>query len=131
MGHLSIRSSIEGTLEIVGGLRKGNISPCGSSVVGGLFSGDLERLGEEGSEDRHHSPLSWGSVHRELWKRGIPLYGSSFRGTWRWAPLSGVQEGYERKAVGMDIHGGSVGQPGVGTTTGDFEMWLKGSLGVD
>jgi len=33
----------------------------------------------------------------------------------------------------MDIflHVGSVGQSGVGTSTGDFEIWLKGALGVE
>jgi hypothetical protein len=38
--------------------------------------------------------------------------------------------GYERKALGMGLylHGGSVGQPGVGSSTRDFERWLKGSL---
>ena len=41
-------------------------------------------------------------------------------------------EGYERKALGMGIspHEGSVGQPGVGSSTGDFEIWLKGALGA-
>ena len=35
--------------------------------------------------------------------------------------------------MGMGIcpHGGSVGQPGVGSSTGDFEMWLKGAVGVE
>ena len=39
-------------------------------------------------------------------------------------------EGYEKKALRMDIslHGGSVGQPGVGSSTGDFEIGLKGAL---
>jgi len=42
-------------------------------------------------------------------------------------------EGYERKAVGMGIspYGSSVGQPGVGSSTGDFEIWLKWALGVE
>ena len=42
-------------------------------------------------------------------------------------------EGYETKALGMGSspHGGSVGQPGVGSSTGDFEIWLKGALGVE
>jgi len=42
-------------------------------------------------------------------------------------------ESYERKALGMDIspHGGSVGQTGVGSFNGDFEIWLKGALGVE
>jgi len=39
-------------------------------------------------------------------------------------------EGYERKALGIGIplYGGSVGQPGVGSSTVDFEIWLKGVL---
>jgi hypothetical protein len=47
--------------------------------------------------------------------------------------FAGGPEGYERKALGMGIslHGGSVGQPGVGLSTGDFEMWLKRALGFD
>jgi hypothetical protein len=42
-------------------------------------------------------------------------------------------EGYERKALGMSIfpYGGSVGQPGVGLSTGDFERWLKVVLEVE
>jgi hypothetical protein len=42
-------------------------------------------------------------------------------------------EGYERKALGMGIslHGGSGGQPGVGSSTRDFEIWLKGALEVE
>jgi hypothetical protein len=41
-------------------------------------------------------------------------------------------EGYERKALEMGIsaHGGSLGQPGVGSSTQDFEISLKGALGV-
>jgi hypothetical protein len=41
-------------------------------------------------------------------------------------------EGYERKALGMgnSPYGGSDGQPGVGSSTGDYEIWLKGALGV-
>ena len=36
------------------------------------------------------------------------------------------------KALGMSIplYGDSVGQPGVGSSTGDFEIWLKGTLEV-
>jgi hypothetical protein len=47
--------------------------------------------------------------------------------------FSGGSECYERKALGTGIspHGGSVGQPGVGSSTGDFEIWLKGALGVE
>ena len=32
--------------------------------------------------------------------------------------------------MGISLHGGSVGQPGVGSSTGDFERWLKGALQV-
>ena len=41
--------------------------------------------------------------------------------------------GYESKVLGMGIslHGGSVGQPGMGSSTGDFEIWLKGALKVE
>ena len=42
-------------------------------------------------------------------------------------------EGCVRKALGMglSLHGGSVGQPGVGSSTADFEIWLKGALEVE
>jgi len=33
--------------------------------------------------------------------------------------------------MGISLHGGSVGQPGVGLSTGDFGRWLKGALEVD
>ena len=33
--------------------------------------------------------------------------------------------------MGIALHGGSVGQHGVGSSTGDFEMWLKGALEVE
>ena len=41
--------------------------------------------------------------------------------------------GYERKALGtgISLYGGSVGQPGVGSSSGDFEIWLKGNLEVE
>jgi hypothetical protein len=44
--------------------------------------------------------------------------------------FAGGPECYERKALGtgISLHGGSVGQPGVGSSTGDFEIWLKGAL---
>jgi hypothetical protein len=47
--------------------------------------------------------------------------------------LARGHEGYERKALGMGIspHGGSVGQPGVGSSAGDLEKWLKGAVGVE
>jgi hypothetical protein len=31
--------------------------------------------------------------------------------------------------MGIFSHGGSVGQPGVCSSTGDFEVWLGGALG--
>jgi len=33
--------------------------------------------------------------------------------------------------MGTPLYGGSVGQPEVGSSTGDFEIWLKGALEVD
>ena len=41
--------------------------------------------------------------------------------------------GYERKALetGISLHGGSVGQPGVSSSTGAFERWMKGALGME
>jgi hypothetical protein len=56
------------------------------------------------------------------------LLGNLERGSFYGAP-----EGYERNALGMGIspHGGSVGQPGVSSSTGDFDIWLKGALGVE
>jgi len=49
-----------------------------------------------------------------------------------WAPLLGTLC-YERKALetGIALHGVSVGQPGVGSSTGKFERWLKGALEVE
>ena len=130
-----------GILERVGGLQIGSISLCGSSVRGGSFleiRKDMWRRAQ-GTDITHQ--YHWGSIHRELWelverglwKRGIPLYGSSFRGTWREGSFARWPEGYERKALSMGIfpHGGSVGQPGVGSSTGDLEIWLKGALGVE
>jgi len=33
--------------------------------------------------------------------------------------------------MGISLHGGSAGRPGVGSSTGDFERWLKGALEVE
>jgi len=33
--------------------------------------------------------------------------------------------------MGISLHGGSGGQPGVGSSTRDFEIWLKGDLEVE
>jgi hypothetical protein len=42
-------------------------------------------------------------------------------------------EGCERKALvtGISLYCGSVGQPVVGSSTGDFKIWLKGNLEVE
>ena len=42
-------------------------------------------------------------------------------------------EGYERKALGtgISLYGDSVGQHGVRSSTGDFEIWLTGALKVE
>jgi len=41
--------------------------------------------------------------------------------------------GYESKALetGISLHGGSIGQNGVGFSTGDFERWLKEAQEVE
>jgi len=46
--------------------------------------------------------------------------------------FAGDPVGYERKALGkgISLHGGSAGQPGMGSSTRDFERWLKGALEV-
>jgi hypothetical protein len=46
---------------------------------------------------------------------------------------TGNPVGYERNAleVGNSLHGSSVGQIGVGSSTGDFERWLKRALEVE
>jgi hypothetical protein len=33
--------------------------------------------------------------------------------------------------MAISLYGGSVGQPGVGSFTGDFEIWLNGALEVE
>jgi hypothetical protein len=42
-------------------------------------------------------------------------------------------KGYERKAlgIGISLHGCSAGQTGVGLSTGGFERWTKGALGME
>jgi hypothetical protein len=39
---------------------------------------------------------------------------------------------YETKALGtgISLHGNSVGQTGLGSSSGNFERWLKGALDV-
>ena len=68
-------------------------------------------------------------VERDSWE-GATLYEEDHCGEPRVsAPLLGTL-GYEWKALetGSSLHGGSVGQPGVGLSTGNFERWLKGAL---
>jgi hypothetical protein len=59
--------------------------------------------------------------HLSLWQlcyKNLEGGGGSFAGD----PV-----GYERKALvmGISLHGGSVGQPEVGSSTRDFERWSK------
>jgi hypothetical protein len=80
------------------------------SVLGNLeegsSTGDFKMWAEGGSGNG--ASLSMGALFREPG-------GDSFYG----AP-----EGCERKALGMGVspYGGSVGQPGVGSCTGDYEI---------
>jgi hypothetical protein len=37
----------------------------------------------------------------------------------------------EALGMGTSLYGGSVTQPGVGSSTGDFEIWLKVALEVE
>ena len=63
------------------------------------------------------------SVHRELWeivgwlwKRNIPLYGRSVKGTWRGGCLTEYPEGYVDKALetGISLHRGPTEESGMG-----------------
>jgi hypothetical protein len=47
--------------------------------------------------------------------------------------FAGGPKSYKRKALGMGIfsHGGSVGPPGVGSSTGALVIWLRRALGVE
>ena len=67
------------------------------------------------------------------WKQGISVYGTSVSGTWRRGSFSRGPEGYERKTVemGISLYWGSVGINGVGSSTGEFQIWLKGDLEVE
>jgi len=55
------------------------------------------------------------------------------RATWRGGSFIKGPESYKRKALkmGISLHGGSVGQPGMDPSTGDFDIWLKGALRVE
>jgi len=51
---------------------------------------------------------------------------------WKESSFARGPEGYEEKDLGLGnpLYGGTVCQPGVGFSIGDFEVWLKGSLEV-
>jgi len=61
----------------------------------------------------------------------LSLWGS-VKGTWREGFLSGDLEGYLEKALetGISLHRGSdLGNLEEGSSTGDFESWMKGLWG--
>jgi hypothetical protein len=92
-------------------------------VLGGLrgrtcpFTGNCERQLKGGSEN--------GASH----SMGVLLGNLQGGG----GCFVGGPESYGRKALGMGIsfYAGSVVQPGVGLSFGDFEIWLKGLLEVE
>jgi hypothetical protein len=87
-------------------------APLGDLGVGGLSIGSVENMLKEGSG--YGASLCMGALLRD------PGVG---------APSL---DGYGRNAVGTGScpYGGSVGQRGVGSSTRNFERWLKGTLGV-
>ena len=58
--------------------------------------------------------------------------GAHCGGQWGWAPLLGTL-GYERKSLemGISLHGVSVGQPAVSSSTGDFQRQMKATLELE
>lgn len=56
------------------------------------------------------------------------LLGEHGRGLLFWASCRLGKEGSEDEHLSS---WGSAGQPGVGSSTGDFEKWLKGALEVE
>ena len=89
--------------------------PVGEPGEVGPSTGNIENSLKEGYG--YGESLSTGAL------LGKPGEGGSFAGD----PL-----GYEMKALetGISLHGDSVGQPGMGSSTSDFERWLKRSLEV-
>ena len=68
------------------------------------------------------------------WSLSLCLCGSSLKGTWRQGSLAGDPEGYVEKALemGISFHRGPVwGNLEEGSSTRDFERWMKGALGVE
>ena len=54
------------------------------------------------------------------------------KGTWREGSLAGDPKGYVKKALemGISFHRGPIwGNLLEGSSTGDFERWMKGALG--
>jgi hypothetical protein len=121
-----------------------SISLYGSSVGEpggrGSFAGDL--VGYERKALETGISLNGGSVGQpgvgspirdfERWC-GVSLNGSSVKGTWREGSLAGDPGGQEEKALesGIYFHRGPAGEPGRGSSTGDFERWMKGALGME
>jgi hypothetical protein len=71
----------------------------------------------------------------ERWLKGvwsISLYGSSVKGTWKEGSLVGDPEGLVEKALetGTCCYRGPTGKPGRGSSTRDFERWMKGALKI-
>ena len=54
------------------------------------------------------------------------------KGTWREGSLAGDPGGYVENALelGISFHSGSAGEPERGSSTGGFERWTKGALGM-
>ena len=55
------------------------------------------------------------------------------KGNWREGSLAGDPGGEVEKALEMSIclHRGPTGEPGGGSSTGDFERQMKGALGME
>jgi len=132
---------LKGTLE-VGYLSLWEL--CDGNLEGGLLCWVPRRIGRKGSGDASISigdplgNLEGGSCTGdfERWLKGAPGKGhlsevAHCGGPQERAPLLRTL-GYEQKALGTDIslYGGPAGQPGVGSSTGNFERWLKGALEV-
>jgi hypothetical protein len=78
------------------------------------------------STKNFQNSLKVGSGYAPSLSKGALLGAPEGRGS-----FAGGPEGYERKALGtgISLHGGSVGQPGVGSSTRD-QIWLKEALKV-
>ena len=52
---------------------------------------------------------------------------------WREGYLPGDPEGYVEKALetGISFHRSPSGEPGRGSSNGDFDSWMKGALGME